>query len=261
MIREDILLLQRCKEALDDLQSDYQMMGLNVKELPKSLPQHDIHLEILTCETIIDDCKLEIEKSSLEEIVEVVKVVYHVDLNKLDQDNGLLKLDAVISKFLSSSKHKKDVDELVLARFREDMNLILGIKDMLQHRVDQLHKEKTWFIFSNSALIKEYEQYLSSFTDIEMQMLTCFSFMSEMVTSYIVESFHYIYLYFSYLIKYFIGTGNQLVLVEIAASIDRFINIMQPLVKETSLKNENLRNFYVIYELNVLKEQIIEHYE
>lgn len=261
MTKEDILLLQHCQVALEDLQSDYQQIGLNVQQLPVKLPVHDIHLEILTCESIIDDCKVEVQQSSLEEIVEIVKVVYHMDLSQSDQKNGLLKLDQVTSKFLSSTKHKKDVDEVVLARFREDMNLILGIKEILQARVDQLHKEKTWFIFSNTALIKEYERYISSFADIETQMLTCFNFMSELVTSYIVESFHYIYLYFSYMIKYFTGTGNQLVLVEVAASIDRFINIMQPLVKETSLRNENLRNFYVIYELNALKEKIIDHYE
>lgn len=261
MTKEDILLLEHCQVALDDLRSEYHQVGVNVQQPPAKLPTHDIHLEILTCESIIEKCKLEVKQSNLEEIVEIVKVVYHMDLAQYDQDNGLLALDEVTSKILSSKKYTKDVDEAVLARFREDMALILAIKKILQERVDQLHKEKTWFIFSNTALIKEYDRFLSSFSAIETQMLTYFNYMSELVTSYIVESFHYIYRYFSYMIKYFIGRDKQLVLVEIAASIDRFINIMQPLVKETSLKNENLRNFYVIYELNVLKDQIIEHYE
>lgn len=261
MTREDILLLQRSQEALDDLQSDYQNIELNLQELPKTLPDHDIHLEILTCQSIIEDCKIEIQQSSLEEIVEIVKVVYHMDLSQPAQEGGLLKLDQVTLKFLSSTKHKQDVDEAVLAKFREDMKLILGIKEILQTRVEHLHKEKTWFVFSNSAVIKEYDRYISAFSALEAQILSTFNFMSELVTSYIVESFHYIYLYFSYMIKYFMGIGNQLVLVELAACIDRFINIMQPLVKETGLKNENLRNFYVIYEFNVLKDMIIEHYE
>ena len=261
MTREDILLLERSKIALDELHEEYHDIDVDEEDLKKVLYKHDIHLEILTCESIIDDCKIEVQNSSIEEIEAIVDVVYHMKLHQEGDKNTLVKLDEVTSKFLSSKKHKQNVDENVLASYRKDMNLILGIKSILEDRVDQLHKEKTWFIFSNSALIKEYEKYLASFSLLESKMLQRFNFMSELVTNYIVESFHYIYLYFSYMIKYFIQTENQLILVEIAASIDRFIHIMQPLVKESSLKNENLRNFYVIYELNVLKDQIIDHYE
>ena len=261
MKQEDNLLLERTSMVLADLEAAYTSMDLeNIKgEIHK--PKHDIHLEILTCESIIKECAVEVESSSLEEIVETVKVVYHMNLSSSVEENSLLKLDEVTSKFLSSKKHKYEVNEEVLDAFREDMHLLLAVKDALNLRVSQLKKEKKWLFFIDRSLIEQYQKLLASFAALETKMLTAFNFMSELVTSYIVESFHYIYLCFAYMIKFFKQTNNQLVLVEIAASIDRFINIMQPLVKDTSLKNENLRNFYVIYELNVLKEKIVEHYE
>jgi hypothetical protein len=262
MTPEDALFIERCQTTLADLHATYDDLDLSLEEKQENLNHRDIYLEILTCETIIDECKAEVDSSSLEEIEANLNLVYHMDLDQHDgHENTLVKLDQVASKFLSSQKYKQDVDEKLLAHHREDMDLILGIKEVLQDRLFILRQEKRWFFFPKTIAIHKYEKVLQEFETVEVEIRENFTRISEIITTYIVESFHYIYLYFSYVIKYFFYTDNQLVLVEIAATIDRFINVMQPLVKTTTLKNENLRNFYVIYEFKVLKDLIIEHYE
>lgn len=261
MTEEDLVVINRCKQTLADLHKEYDGLNFYLQE-DKKAAKNDIYLEILTFESIIGECKDEVSNSSLEEIKETLNLVYHMKLGKNGADvSTLVKLDEVTSKFLSSKKLEQDIDEDLLAHFRSDMDLILGIKEILEDRLFYVRQKRRWFFFSYTHLIHDYEKLLADFDLIEAKIKEKFTQASEIITSYIVDSFHYIYLYFSYIIKYFLHAQNQLVLVEIAASIDRFINVMQPLVKSTTLKNKNLRNFYVIYELKMLKERIIKHYE
>ena len=262
MTQEDEIIIQRCESTLADLHKEYDEVHLSLDETVKPPKHSDIYLEILTCENIIEECKEEVSRSSLQEIQENLNLVYHMKLGQNDgHENTLVKLDQVASKFLSSKKYKQDVDEKLLDRHREDMDFILNIKKVLQDRLFVLRQERKWFIFPKTVVIHRYEKILDDFEVIEAEIIKNFTRISEIITAYIVESFHYIYLYFSYIIKYFLHAGNQLVLVEIAASIDRFMNVMQPLVKTSTLKNENLRNFYVIYEFKVLKDIITKHFE
>ncbi len=261
MTEEDLVVIEHCKKTLSDLHKEYDALNLYEKESKKAV-KHDIYLEIATCESIIDECRDEVNSSSLEEIKEMLNVVYHMQLGEHNgRESALVKLDEITSKFLSSKKYKENVNEKLLEGFRSDMDLILGIKEILEDRLFVVRHKRRWFFFPQTILIQRYEKLLADFESIEVKIRENFTRVSEIITSYIVESFHYIYLYFSYIIRYFLHAENQLVLVEIAASIDRFINVMQPLVKSTTLKNENLRNFYVIYELNTLKELIVKHYE
>jgi hypothetical protein len=260
MKKEDQLLIKRTEQAIKELEEDYARADFSSEAEKKSV-KRDVCLEILTFESIIEDCKNEAESSDIDELIATLNLVYHMKLDKEDSSSALVKLDQVTSKFLSSKKYEIDVDEELLAAYRADMKLIAGINEALNLRILQLDKEKKFFIIPQVLLISKYEKYIETLSALEEKMRKNFTIMSDTVTSYIVESFHYIYLYYSYIIKYFLYTKNQIVLVDLAASIDRFIEIMHPLHEYTSLKNENLRNFYVIYELNVLKKSIIGYYE
>lgn len=262
MTLEDITLIQQCETTLETLRGEYDLIDYDYENTKKVISKHDIYLEILSCETIIQECKTEADESSIDEIQQTLNLVYHMELGKKElRDSTLVKLDQVTSKFLSSKRYKDHVDETLLNQYREDMELLSGVEEVIISRLRRVSKEKTWFFFPHTVLIHKYENILKEIEVLEDKIVEAFAFMSEMITSYIVESFHYIYLYFCYIIKYFLNTDNQLLLVDIAASLDRFIKVMQPLKKSTTLKNQNLRNFYVIYELKVLKDLIIQHYE
>lgn len=260
MRKEDQLLIERTKQAIKELETEYKELDFS-SDTDKKRPKKDLGLEILTFENIIEECKSEAESSNIDEIIATLNLVYHMTLEKSDSSSALVKLDQVTSKFLSSKKYNINVDENLLSRYRSDMKFIKSIKEALVLRIKQLEKEKKFFIIPQSLLISKYEKFIDTLVLLEEKMMKNFNFMSEMVTSYIVESFHYIYLYYSYITKYFLYTKNQILLVDLAASIDRFIKIMYPLQENTSLKNENLRNFYVIYEFNALKQSIINYYE
>lgn len=260
MRKEDGLLIKRTEQAIRELEEDYDEADF-AEQIDKKAIKRNIHLEILTCETIIEECKIEVNDSSIEDIIATLNLVYHMKLKKNEPLAALVKLDQVTSKFLSSKKHNKKVDEALLDAYRKDMKLIVGIKNALHLRVQQLDKLKKWFIIPQVLLISKYEKYIETLSALEKKMKKDFQYMSDLVTTYIVESFHYVYLYYSYIIKYFLYSDNEIVLVEVASSIDRFIKIMKPIKEKTSLKNENLRNFYVIYEFNLLKQRIMNHYK
>lgn len=262
MTEEDVELIEKCDIVLEDLHTVYDNIELTTEEEQEGGYKRNPHLEILTCETIIEECKEEVAMNSTDDIQATLNLVYHMKLGEGQKDTRtLIKLDEVTEKFLSSSKHNQIADESTLSQYRKDIDLIIGIKTILYSRLEAVKQEKKWYLFPKSILAHKYATIIEEFSALEARIQECFAFTSEIISTYIIESFHYVYLYFSYIIKYFLQSDNQLVLVEIAASIDRFINVLQPLVKSTSLKNENLRNFYVIYEFKVLKDRIIKHYE
>ncbi len=136
MTEEDEQLIQKCDIVLEDLHGVYDNIKLTIEAEEEGGYKPNIHLEILTCETIIEECKEEVHISSIDDIQATLNLVYHMKLGEGQKDTRtLVKLDQVTEKFLSSTKHNQIADEMTLSQYRKDIDLILGIKAILHGRL------------------------------------------------------------------------------------------------------------------------------
>ncbi|KIM11937.1 MAG: hypothetical protein KU37_03555 [Sulfuricurvum sp. PC08-66] len=257
MLAIDRTLLAKLEEAKSYFEEVYGAIDSAKYHEKDASVRGDVGLEITTFQSIIAECKEEVASNTIEEIVQILEVVYHLSLQKGTVEPIRQKLTQIDEKFLHLRRDEVTIDEERLRRYREDIVLLDSIVEAIGVRRKALEAKKEWLFFRDTALLEQYEMYAKSFAQHVERVTILFSFHSALLGNYIVESFHYLYLFFSYAISYFIATGNALVLVEIAASIDRYVEVMRPLRKSGALKREYLRNSYVMQELGLLREQIL----
>lgn len=256
----DSKLFEDAQSVLDELYLRYPAVQHSA-ENDKTPFNKDLYSQINNFEATIRECKEVAQSHTVDEVIENLSVIYHMDITEDETGTAMQKLDEVCSKFLISNKLGYPVDETLLKQYRKDIELVLAVIKALQLRIVQLGQQRQWFFFPKTKLIQSYEALAEKMQTVKRRISESFNRMSRLLTMHIVESFHYIYLFFLYIIKYFISTGNQLILVEIAAVLDRFIKVVQPLNVSSLLQGENLRNSYIVYELNLLKDHIISYYE
>jgi len=72
----------------------------------------------------------------------------------------------------------------------------------------------------------------------------------------IIENFYNIYIFFSFLISLSIEKNKEMLLIEIANRLDRYIEVIEPSFSGRFLHHEDMIYHYAIYEFNELKNQI-----
>ena len=258
---EDKKLLERLYVLQDTLHQRYG--SINSSQALNAAPQvtQDVHLQILSFENIIKECQAQVMNNTLEEIEDTLKLVYHIDLKKNGSKDAIKKLNEIADIYLSSKKEDQNIDEHLLEDYRQDLKLVDAALTAISLREDYYAYEGIKRIFIPKKLLKQYQSIKEDLEALRENMRGCYQLMHNLVTEHIVESFHYIYLYFLYIISYFRAKNDEMIILEIVAILDRFIDIMKPLSESINLKQEHLRNSYVIYELSLLKEELLSLYK
>lgn len=261
MKEEDKKLLERLHALQDDLHTRYSFMDSRQALEEHSKVTQDVHIQILSFENIIKECQAQVFDNTLEEIEATLKLVYHIDLKEDGSKAAVGKLNEIAAIYLSSKKDGKDIDEYLLEDYRQDLKVVEAALKAISVRERHYAYEGLKRIFTPKKLLKQYQTIKKDLEGLRDTMQGCYRLMHNIITKHIVDGFHYIYLYFLYIINYFRAKNDEIVILEIVAVLDRFIDIMKPLSESIHLKQEHLRNSYVIYELSLLKEELLALYK
>lgn len=259
MDSKDTQLYAKIEQSYESLQKAYGYIDKERIKTRKPSNKKNIHLELRTFEALIDEAKEEVEENEIEDIENILQIVYHIDVKEDYVVHIKAKVDELNTRYLSTTKENKSVNEEMLQSYRVDILLVDAIINAIENRMYQLEHGKRWFHFSHDKVMKHYQQSLENFQKLRNNMVGCFELMSRMVTSYIVESFHYLYLFFVYTIKFLVTKGEQMLLIEIAATIERYKKVLKPLRETGGLEKGVLKNSYMIQEFSDLQTVVKNH--
>lgn len=120
-----------------------------------------------------------------------------------------------------------------------------------------MKKSRNWYVF-NGLRRKKLEKLLSQLmglkTNVEKQM----EYDSKELAKFIIDNFYNTYIFFSFLIRISTVQSKQILLIEIANCIDRYINVIEPIFNHRRLKSQDMLYHYVMYEFKELKAHIFE---
>ena len=74
----------------------------------------------------------------------------------------------------------------------------------------------------------------------------------------IIENFYSLYMFLSFLISISISKKREMLLIEIASRLDRYIEAIEPSFKRRFLHRDDLAHHYAVYELKELKNTIFK---
>lgn len=214
-------------------------------------------LQIKAFDTIVNECKNEVKSSTIEKMAHILKLLYDIETEPFDYEN--------IGKAMETFSYKQLQDNLsgITAEQIEDMGVMVeNIDNILNSLVSEyknLAKEnKKWYVFQGrrpeviATNIKELSKLKSS---LELQM----EYDAKKLAELIIDDFYNVYIFFSYLIHFSIAQNQQLLCIEIANSLDKYIKIINPIFNKRSLKSQDMLYHYVLYELRELKVTIFEN--
>lgn len=260
MQETDRILMKRLLETQKNLHRHYDSIDTELLKRQKVTKSQDVHLQILSFENIIKECQSQVFDNSLEEIEATLSLVYHVNMSQNGTEEAIKKLHEIATIYLSSKRKTQNIDEHLLEDYRTDMELVTAAIKSIENRLYYFDHLGWKWLFRPKQLLKDYQLIKEDLETLSENMSGCYEIMHYTVTEHIVESFHYIYLYFLYLISYFRAKCNETAILEVVAVLDRFIEVMKPLSESINLKKEHLRNSYVVYELTLLKDELLSFY-
>lgn len=214
-------------------------------------------LQIKAFDTIVNECKKEVQSSSTKKMSHILKLLYDIETDPFDYN----EIGKAMENF-SSSQLKHNLSGISASHI-EDMGVMVdNISNVLNSLVAEyqnLAKEnKKWYVFQGKRpkVIATLIQDLSKLkSNLELQM----EYDAKKLTELIIDDFYNIYIFFSYLIHFAISQNQQLLSIEIANFLDKYIQIINPIFNKRSLKSQDMLYHYVLYELRELKVTIFEN--
>jgi len=237
-------------KEIDNLKDTCKLLlGDSVDEEHKE--SSDIVLRLKTFSEIIKECKSEVESSDLEHKKHVLKLLYGVTEESFD-----LSLDDCIME--QQNMERIEVDKKHISNLKQ----LIGNIDEIIEKLDieynkSLFSNKKWYVF-NGFKLKKYAKYLKILMDLKEKLEGKLESDSKKISFLIIENFYNLYIFFSFLVGICISNKNEMLLIEIASSLDSYIEVIEPSFKNRSLHHDDMLHYYTIYELKELKDQIFK---
>lgn len=211
-------------------------------------------IQIKAFDAIVNECKDEISHASLEKMASSLSLLYNLNIQPFDAEVISQKIEEFVSKQLNSEKI--ETNEKKIKMMQNIVENIDQIREALAKELKKIHKEsQKWYVF-NSSKRKNYSDLYRRATvlkkNIELQM----EYESKDIAQVIIDDFYNIYIFFSYLIHLCIKHNQQLLSIEIADFLDRYIKIINHIFNNRHLKAQDMLYYYVIYELDELRNLI-----
>ncbi len=214
-------------------------------------------LKIKTFNGTINTCKDQLQIADKAKIDEVLSSFYELRLNSLSGEEVSKKINEFLGRKLESKSLK--VSEIEISKMNKIIsnldylfNLILNEQKALQKR------GKKWYVFNKTAqkrLLANLQSLHTLKSKIEFQI----EYNSKQIADSIIEDFCNIYIFFAYTAKMLIMKNEQLLNIELANFLDRYINIIKQTFNKRQLKSQDMLYYYASYELNELKSKIYEN--
>jgi len=244
--------LSKLKKQIDTIEEVCELF-VHVDEEESKKIQDDIVLKIKVFENIVKECKKEIQLSDLEHKVHVLKSRYGIEI---DEESG--RLDASLDSYMSKQIDAKfiEADEKQIDTLKSLISYIDDIVEKLAVEYKTLlYVNKKWYKFKGFKL-KKYAKFLTKLMSLKEKLQTKLEDDSKKISVLIIDNFYRLYIFFSFLISLFVLKKSEMLLIEIASRLDKYIEVIETSFRNRSLHHDDMVHHYTIYELKELREQI-----
>lgn len=244
-------------EALEDECREFLTTEDFSDEEKQELAKVPTPLQIKAFNTIVSECKNEIANSSTEKMSGILHLLYNIETEPFVSENISKNIeDFVTIKLSPSALYVTESEIYIMNKITENIDTLCHSLVTEQRRLNI--RSKKWHVYNKNArdlVAQNYKRLATLKKKIEFQI----EYNSRQIADLVIEDFYNIYIFFSYIIRMALVKKQELLTIEIANFIDRFINIINHIFNNRHLKNQDMLYYYVVYELNELKTKIYNH--
>lgn len=247
--KETKILKEKCEPFLTIAKLD--------KEEREKLETTPNPLQIKAFDNIVYECKQEVRNSTPKKMSHILKLLYDVETEPFDPHAVNNTMETFSQKQLQNNKIGITATQI------DDMATIVdNIDDVLNGLMSEYKnlnkRNKKWYVFQGNKP-KIIGNIIRELAALRKKLKLQMEYDAKKIAEIIIDDFYNIYIFFSYLIYFSISQNKQLLSIEIANFLDRYIKIINPIFNNRSLKNQDMFYHYVLYELRELKVTIFEN--
>ncbi len=205
----------------------------------------------------IDKYKLDANLSPLEKKISILKSYYHVKFGPFEAE----EISNSINNFLNTKINDQSlvVGENEIQTINKILDDINFISNAVHVQLQNLHvKSKKWYI-SNANKQNKLKKSLNKLNILELKIKFQREYHSKQIADNIIDNFYSIYVYLRFMIDVLINKDQQLLLIEIASFLDKYISIISYIFNNRKLNSIDMIYHYASFELNELKTYIYEN--
>ncbi|WP_024953776.1 hypothetical protein [Sulfurospirillum arcachonense] len=216
-----------------------------------------ILLKIKAFNEIIRDCKNEINSSDKEHMEHVLKILFSLVIDKENIKNTDYDLESFINSQINGDF--ATVNEKRILSLKNIISNVDSVIEILAIEYKNLvFINKKWYRFKRREL-KRYEEHLTRLMSLKEKLEIQLENDSKIISFSIIENFYNSYIFFSFLINLSILERREILLIEVANSIDRYIDVIEPSFNKRLLQHQDMIYHYAIYELKELKNKVFTY--
>lgn len=252
--------LRKITKNIDDLVEDCKIfltvLNLTDEEKENLNKPHNI-LQLKSFNAIINECKDEIKNSTIEKKIGILRLLYNIECNPFNPDTISQSLDDFVTSQLKPANLNNTEDDLKnMSKIVDDIKVI---QESLILEVKRLEKESKKFYVFNRYKRKKIYKYFGILSSLKSQIYLQLEYDAKNLAKNIINDFYNTYIFLSYLLSLCFANRQQILAIEIANAADRYINIINLIFNDRHLKNQDMLYYYLIYELNEMKDYIYQH--
>ncbi len=216
--------------------------------------ENNIALKVKAFDEIVRECKDEVDSSDIEHKIHVLKLLYGLEVD----GHNITSVDDTLDDYVSGQINDSHM-EVNEHKINSIKSIISSIDEIIEKLAVEykniLYKNSKWYRFQGKKL-KKYENLLTQLMSLKEKLETQLESDSKKISFMIIENFYNIYIFFSFLISLSIEKNKEMLLIEIANRLDRYIEVIEPSFSGRFLHHEDMIYHYAIYEFKELKNQI-----
>lgn len=247
--------LSKIKTKIDFLETTCKtFLHIDDEQNEKSID--NVSLKVKAFDEIVRECKDEVESSSIEHKIHILKLLYGLDIEDYDKTSTDDSLDDYVRGQIDNAR--MEVNEKKINNLK---NIITNVNSIIEELSIEykniLHVNSKWYRFQGKKL-NQYRELLTRLIKLRDSLKSQLEIDSKKISFMIIENFYNIYIFFSFLISLSIEKKREILLIEIANRLDRYIDVIEPSFSGRFLHHEDMIYHYAIYEIKELKNGIFK---
>ncbi len=221
-------------------------------EQKQELVKTPSNLQIKAFNTIVNECKEEAQGASFERMSGVMKLLYDIEIKPFYPK----RISKHLHKFLGEKLYPKNLS--ISETNIEDMICIVKNIEQVCHGILNYVQEKNHKAM-DSQKVDELKEALAKLVDLKQKIEYQIEHDAKKIADNIVDDFYNVYIFFTYILRMCMLKNQQLLSVELASFLDRYINVINYTFSKRHLKSQDMIYYYVAYELNELQLKIYKY--
>jgi hypothetical protein len=199
-------------------------------------------LKVKAFNEIVTECKDEVESSDTQHKIHILKLLYGLEIDEYELASVDDSLDDYVSGQIDNTN--MEVNERKINTLKSILSDVNGIIEELSIEYkNTLHVSSKWYRFEGGKL-KKLRKLLKTLLNLKEKLEAK------------LESDSNLYIFFSFLISLAIKKRREILLIEIANRLDRYIDVIEPSFSGRFLYHDDMIYHYAIYEIKELKQSI-----